>query len=147
MSASDIFKSPARFVARLDSLKRNRYTQRLKRKGRIVRKSLSSTARDKVFKKTDGRCHICGGIIEGTWQADHVFAHSLGGQHAADNYLPAHPISNNYRWFYGPEEFQWILKLGVWLRSQIERDTRVGREAAEGFWPYEQSRARRNKRT
>lgn len=71
--------------------------------------------------KTGGPCHICGGLIDGRWQADHVLAYSGGGGHAADNYLPAHELCSIYRWDYLAEEFQEILKLGVWARTQIER--------------------------
>jgi len=61
-----------------------------------------------VFKKTSGRCHICGGSIDGKWQADHVFSHSVGGAHTANNYLPAHALCNNYRWDHSADEFQAI---------------------------------------
>ncbi len=75
-----------------------------------------------------------------------MFSHSLGGRHEADNYLPAHSICNNYRWFYGTEEFQWILKLGVWLRTQIEKETVLGRLAAKAFCTYDCIRAARRTR-
>src|SRR5580704_9266845 len=85
------------------------------------RTSLTVAERRHVLAKTAGLCHICGGIIEGkAWQADHVMAHSAGGLHGVDNYLPAHSLCNNYRWDYLPEEFRTILKLGVWARTQIE---------------------------
>ena len=84
------------------------------------RSALSSDEREAVLRKTDGRCHVCGGLIEGLWQADHVLAHSGGGDHSVDNYLPAHRTCNNYRWDYLPDEFQEILRMGVWLRTQIE---------------------------
>lgn len=143
MSAFDIFESTADFVARLRSLRSLRRDRKLELRGKVIRKPLSPTERDVVFRKTAGRCHICGGLIEGAWEADHVFSHSLGGQHAADNYLPAHQICNNFRWFYGTEEFQWILKLGVWLRTQIETQTLLGRHAAKAFCSHERARARR----
>jgi hypothetical protein len=73
-----------------------------------------------------------------------VLAHSGGGQHSEDNYLPAHALCNNYRWHYTAEEFQQILKLGVWARTQIQRLTRVGRYVAEEFLKYEKRRAARN---
>ena len=84
------------------------------------RSALSSDERDAVLRKTDGRCNVCGGLIEGPWQADHVLARSGGGDHSLDNYLPAHRTCNNYRWDYLPDEFQEILRMGVWLRTQIE---------------------------
>ena len=104
-------------------------------------------ARDRavILAKTDGRCHICGGTIEGAWQADHVLAHSGGGGCHRDNYLAAHALCNNYRWDYLPEEFQIILKVGVWARTQIERGTSVGREILERFVAYEARRVSRRK--
>jgi hypothetical protein len=100
---------------------------------------------------TRKRCHICGGEIapDERWQADHVLAHSGGGAHATDNYLPAHALCNNYRWDYLPEEFQLILKLGVWVRTQVERGTSIGIAVGEAFVAHERHREarRRRKRT
>lgn len=79
------------------------------------------------------------------WQADHVLAHSGGGGHSLQNYLPAHAVCNNYRWDYGPQEFQAILKLGVWLRTQIERGTKIGALAGESFVKHERIRVGRRR--
>ena len=85
-------------------------------------------------------------IGKSAWQADHVLAHSAGGTHSADNYLPAHALCNNYRWDYSAEEFQLILKLGVWTRTQIERlRTDFGRKAAAAFLAHESKRQARRK--
>lgn len=140
------FESDSSFSAHLHSLRQQRRDRKLELGGRVSRKGLTLAERDQVFIKTGGRCHICGGRIEGAWEADHVFSHSLGGEHAVGNYLPAHPVCNNYRWFYGAEEFQWILKLGVWLRTQIERQTPLGRIAAKAFCSHERTRISRRKR-
>ena len=113
------------------------------RGGRPRRNALARVERQKVLAATAGRCHICGGLIEGPWQADHVLAHSAGGLHAADNYLPAHTLCNNYRWDYLPDEFQLILKLGVWARTQVANRTAVGRAIAEGFAAHERRRRSR----
>lgn len=69
-----------------------------------------------------------------------MFSHALGGQNSANNYLPAHALCNGYRWFYLSEEFQWILKLGVWLRTQVEKQTVVGIIAAKAFCAHERAR-------
>jgi hypothetical protein len=69
-----------------------------------------------------------------------VLAHAASGRHSIDNYLPAHRLCNNYRWDYSPEEFQWILKLGVWTRTQIERARRLGVEVRASFLNYEHRR-------
>lgn len=122
--------------------------RRLKARRKLLRSSrmvLSKSDREVVFNKTNGRCHICGGEIDGTWQADHVLAHSVGGEHAVDNYLPAHASCNNYRWDYTAAEFQEIFKLGVWSRTQVERGTTIGREIAARFSVYEVNRRKRRK--
>ena len=110
------------------------------------RAALTNAQRQQVLAKTEGRCHICGGIIaEATWHADHVFPHSSGGTHSVDNYLPAHAVCNNYRWDYTPDEYQLILKLGVWLKGEILRNTRVGKDAAEKFVRKQSAIARRRR--
>ena len=112
----------------------------------LQRPRLTRAARDEVLSKTGGRCHICGGPINGNdWQADHILARSAGGKHSLENYLPAHSLCNNYRWHYGADEFQWILKLGVWMRTQIEKGTPIGQTAGEKFCEHERRRARRRK--
>src|SRR4051812_29067601 len=109
------------------------------------RRPLSRGERQGILEKTGGRCHICGGLVEERWQADHVLAHSGGGNSEADNYLPAHTLCNNYRWDYLPEELQVILKLGVWARTHIERDTSLGRDLALAFVAHEKIRRGRRK--
>jgi hypothetical protein len=109
------------------------------------RDRLSSAERDEILAKTDARCHICGGEITSKWNADHVFAHSAGGRHSIDNYLPAHGTCNNYRWDYLPDEFELILKLGVWARTQIEKNTPDGRRISEKFAKHEVRRVARRR--
>jgi len=112
---------------------------------RPKRSRLSARDRELILEKSDARCHICGGKIDGLWQADHVLAHSRGGHHERENYLASHALCNNYRWDYLPEEFQVILKLGVWARTQIEIATPIGRQIAESYLAKEQKRATRRK--
>lgn len=110
------------------------------------RQDLTAVERAAILSSTGGRCHICGGEIQEPWDADHVLAHSAGGEHAVENFLPAHRICNNYRWDYLPDEFALILKLGVWARTRIEKGSPVGREIERQFMAYEVSRLRRRKR-
>jgi hypothetical protein len=59
--------------------------------------------------------------------------------------FPLIQICNNYRLFYGTEEFQWILKLGVCLRTKIELEERIGLEAASQFVRSDNRRAKRKR--
>ncbi len=136
--------SATKLVNRLLKLKAARYNQHQKtRRRKSRRKTLGSSARHDVLNKTGRRCHICGGLIEERWQADHVLAHSGGGLHSAENYLPAHRLCNNYRWDYLPEEFQWILKIGVWAQNQMKTGSTLGSEMVEHFFAYEIRRQKR----
>lgn len=108
------------------------------------RRRLSPAQRLAIAAKTDGRCHICGGLLDEAWHADHVRSHSAGGAHAVENYLAAHATCNNYRWDYLPEEFQWTLKIGVWARLVMEKQQGVGRAMTRAFVSHEQKRSRRS---
>jgi hypothetical protein len=149
MEAKRLFKNATQFSAHLADLRyeRRRRELEIRSRGR-KRQSLTHSERLAIMNKTGRRCHICGGKIGQDWTADHVFAHAQGGSHDTGNYLPAHPICNQYRWFFGPEEFQWILKLGVWFRTQIQKKKPDALRLADGFLLHEKRRdCRRKKKT
>lgn len=115
------------------------------KKARKRRFRISASARALILRKTAGRCHICGGAVEDFWQADHILAHSSGGASAHENFLPAHALCNNYRWDYSSEEFQWVLKIGVWARKKMEDPTGIGSEMLNQFFRYDVLREKRRK--
>ena len=117
-------KDVEELAAQLSHLKseRNRGQEQTKRSG-AKRTKLSKAQRQRIKSKTGGLCHLCGGPVGDAWQAGHVLSHSGGGASTEDNYLPAHSLCNNYRWHYSAEELQQILKLGVWVRTQIQKPT------------------------
>ena len=134
MDKPTIPASATRLTRRLWKLHQRRKKQhRESRRRGTPRRQLTKSERAQILEKTGNRCHNCGGDIQSRWQADHVLAHSSGGRHSVENYLPAHRLCNNYRWDYSSEEFQWILKLGVWARTQIERHTSVGASVRDKF--------------
>ena len=106
---------------------------------------LSKKERKEILKKTDCRCHVCGITLSDKFQADHVKCHSSGGDHDVNNFLPSCDLCNNYRWHYSPHEIQWILKLGVWARGQILKETVLGKNLASSFINHEQKRENRRK--
>ena len=136
-------------AAYLKSLRKQREELKAAKKSASRRrKPLTPLERRQILRKTENRCHICGGQIDGAWEADHVLAHSVGGEHSIDNYLPAHRVCNNYRWNYLPPEFQEILRMGVWLRTQVENQSTIGKQAGDAFVQYEKGRiSRRTKRS
>ena len=140
-----VFRLQKRFKKLHRICKTRHQSQRVEGNARIGR--LLADDRQKILSATNGRCHIGGGAIDGRWQADHVLAHAGGGRHALDNYLPAHQLCNNYRWDYDAEEFQWILKIGVWAKSQMEHASKdsLGRKMLETFFAYDQKRKRGRK--
>jgi hypothetical protein len=107
--------SPELLARRLRHLRNDRRDRHARRRAMPVRRqALSAQDRATVLAKTASRCHLCGGKVVERWTADHVLAHAGGGHHAVDNYLPAHGLCNGYRWAYSAEEFQWVMKIGVW---------------------------------
>ena len=106
--------------------------------------SLTLKQRLEILKKTNAKCHVCGiHLSKNNFQADHVVSHISGGSNKIDNFLPSCFICNNYRWHYLPEELQLILKLGVWVRTKIEKDNRLGKEVAVGFVKHENRKRKR----
>ncbi|WP_156914030.1 HNH endonuclease [Comamonas badia] len=144
--ADSLFADASEFALHLRELRNHR----LAAKKREETKRISPTTKQKVliFQKTNGHCHICGGQITGNWVADHVHHHIYGGESAIENYLPAHRICNSARWFYGTEEFQWIMKMGVFFRTQLEEKGNADAiNLAEAFMDHERHRVSRRKQS
>ncbi len=111
------------------------------------RRALSHEERTTILSKTGGRCHICGGTIdpERYWEADHVLRHGAGGGGELGNYLATHGLCNMYRWDHLPKEMQWILKIGVWARKQMESESDLGGRILNDFCEYEKRREGRKR--
>ena len=141
MERESLPKTASGLARRLQSLKQKRRNRKskLKKIGPTIRGHLTESNRDLILRKTDRRCHICGGKIKGAWQADHVLAHSVGGKSTIKNYLPAHKLCNHYRWDYSAGEFQYILKIGVWTCTQIRRQSKIGLEVGKSFLAHERA--------
>ena len=134
--------NPAKLSAYLNHLHKERKASKLKGK----RGTLTKEQRKLILQKTDSKCHICGiPLTSENFQADHVKSHVTGGTHTIDNYLPGCKTCNNYRWHYNWQEIQYILKIGVWAKSLIERNNSLGKTLAEEFVAYEIKREKRRK--
>jgi 5-methylcytosine-specific restriction endonuclease McrA len=59
----------------------------------MTRRRISPTERARIFAAAGGRCHLCGGAIDGVrdrWDVEHVVPLALGGDDGGDNLQPAH---------------------------------------------------------
>ncbi len=57
----------------------------------MKRRSLSTSARLKVWEANEGRCHLCGlQIRDGKWEVEHRIPIALGGADEGANMAPAH---------------------------------------------------------
>jgi hypothetical protein len=136
MSELTLPKSADELVEQLRCL----HEQRKRRPPTRRRLPLTREQRVSILEKTAGRCHLCGGEVQQErFAADHVLAHAAGGKHELNNYLPAHHLCNGCRWFYSPEEVQWILRMGIWTRKQIEDGTSIGKKMLAEFFQHEKA--------
>ena len=55
------------------------------------RRSFTKKQRAAVFEAGDGLCHICGLLIDGPFEVEHMVPHALGGGDDIGNLRPAHP--------------------------------------------------------
>ena len=103
--------------------------------------------RPEILKKTESRCHICGGMIPTGcyWEADHVFPAAAGGNNKTENFLAAHGLCNGAKLDHQGEEFQWVLKIGVWAKKQMEGRTVIGTQMLKLFYENERQRVKRQK--
>lgn len=127
------------------SLRKIRWKANGRFKGK-KRSSLTKVQRQRILEKTNSRCHVCGIEIDlDGFHADHVKAHISGGEHNENNYLPSCQTCNSYRWHFASEELQIILKLGVWTKGQMLRETELGSEIANEFVKHEMKVRKRRK--
>src|SRR5688572_16285472 len=92
------------------------------------RRAPTAREREAILLKTGGRCHVCGGVRGEHWCADHVSPKFRGGACAADNFLPSCPECNRLRWGNRPEVIREILRIGVYMRREKIRGTKLGKK-------------------
>lgn len=132
------------YLLKLKNLKHLRESGKIKakRKG-----TLNAAQRRIIFEKTGGLCHICGIQLDfNKFQADHVKPYTSGGIHDVSNFLPACNTCNNYRWHYLPEEIQIILHIGVILKTQIVKETPLGKMMLKKIVHAEQTKIGRRRK-
>ena len=138
------FEDPNKFQKALKTLQERRKNSDKKNKRNY---SLTKKQREEILIKTDSRCHVCGcNLKKKKFECDHVRSYSSGGKNITNNFLPACPLCNNYRWHYFSKEFQWILKLGVWTRTEVANGTTLGKAIGKKFISKEKAKERKKEK-
>ena len=135
--------NPIVFQKELKNIRTERRATKIKKKRNYI---ISKANRVLIYQKTDGKCHICGIALSlDKYEADHIKSHSKEGSNIIENFLPSCKTCNNYRWDYLPTELQWILKIGIWARAEIEHSTSTGILIADKFIEHEKRREKRRR--
>ena len=116
---------------------------RNKNKTKSTRKNPSTADRKKIYSKTEGKCHICGGELGSMWHADHVLPHAFGGEDTVNNFLGSCATCNGARWYFSPQEIRLVLKIGRLALAEIRNGSRLGRKIAEKHLQEEEQREAR----
>lgn len=112
-----------------------------------TRLRINAQQRHKILQETANRCHICGGAITDTdyFEVDHVYPAAAGGSNKTDNLLPAHGLCNTVKSNRQGEEFQWVLKIGVWAKKHMQGESQLGEQMLKLFYEQELKRVKRQK--
>lgn len=112
-----------------------------KKKDKQKTKNLKKSDKYEVFSKTNGTCHICGCELK---IEKFSITSSLSKENSLENSLPACQSCKRIYDNYLPSEIKWILKFGLWAKTQVEYETEVGKDIAIEI--VEQERDRENRR-
>jgi len=89
-----------------------------------------------IFNKTNGICHICGCELD-------IESFSITG--SLENGLPACKSCKMIYDNYLPSEIKWMLKIGLWAKTQVEYETDIGKEIATEIIEIEKDKEGRKK--
>lgn len=111
-----------------------------KLKGKV--KTLKKSEKTLIYEKTSGTCHICGCEL-----SDKKFSltSSIKKEVSVENSMPACQSCKRLYDNYMPSEIKWIIKIGMWARTQIEFETEIGQEIAIELIVSEKERELRKK--
>jgi len=102
----------------------------------MKRKNISKILREKVFEKTNGRCHVCGKRLvlnakegsRGRWHVDHILQVKNAGSHEIGNYLPICRDCNFLRRGYKSKKMRRIFRFGIVAHDLSKKDNEIGKK-------------------
>lgn len=77
--------------------------------------------KEEIYNKTNGICHICGIKL-----SLNKFSITESITNDNESFLPACKTCKRIHDNYLPEEIKWVLKIGLWAKTQIEYETEIG---------------------
>lgn len=113
-----------------------------KKKVKAKAKNLKKAEKMEVFEKTNCTCHLCGNKLNG--EKFSISFPFVSNGLVADS-LPACRSCKRLYGNYLPSEIKWIMKLGMWARTQIEYETEIGQDIAIELVETESDRERSRK--
>lgn len=115
---------------------------RHKTKSKENTKVLRKSEKQLVFEKTSGFCHICGEELD---DKKISISTPFNKSDSVENSLPACQSCKRLFGNHLSEEINWIIKIGMWARTQIEFETDIGLEIATELIESEKDREQRRK--
>ena len=95
-----------------------------------------------IFNKTNGICHICGCEL---YFEKFSITCSAEKEKSVESCLPACKSCKMIYDNYLSSEIKWMLKIGLWAKTQIEYETDIGKEIATEIIEVEKDRENRKK--
>jgi 5-methylcytosine-specific restriction endonuclease McrA len=107
--------------------------------------SISKRLKTEIFELTNGVCHICGVHLT----IDNFSITTAPNAESEIQKMPACLSCKKIYDKYLPDEIRWAMKIGLWIKTQIEFETELGKEIALRVIEEEKYREskRKNKRT
>lgn len=113
------------------------------------RKTITVSIKQEVWRKTEGRCHICGRVLvfdagrgkKGGWHVDHIVPMARGGKDGRKNFLPICRICNRLKWHFKGRKIRKLFQFGIIAWRESECRTHLGGEIKKLY----QQRLKQNK--
>lgn len=113
---------PEIFSAELRRLK----GERVKSKKKKISSKTSKQEKENIFELTNGICHVCGTLLT----IDNCSITSSTDHNSQEIKMPACTSCKRIYDKYLPDEIRWAMRIGFWVRTQIDYETDLGNEIA-----------------